>query len=87
MAPWIRLRAAATRWQKFDVEGKFIRKYLPVLEKLPLSALHRSWLAQPVELTAAGVELGQNYPLPLVPHAEARALALQRYAVVKKPCG
>jgi deoxyribodipyrimidine photo-lyase len=30
------------------------------------------------------VALGQNYPLPIVDHAEARARTLQRYAVVKK---
>jgi deoxyribodipyrimidine photo-lyase len=28
--------------------------------------------------------LGKNYPLPIVQHDEARALTLQRYAVVKK---
>jgi deoxyribodipyrimidine photo-lyase len=35
-------------------------------------------------LAAAGVELGRNYPLPLVQHAEARMRTLERYAVVKK---
>jgi deoxyribodipyrimidine photo-lyase len=35
-------------------------------------------------LIAAGVEIGKNYPRPVVKHDEARALTLQRYAVVKK---
>jgi deoxyribodipyrimidine photo-lyase len=47
-------------------------------------ALHSPWLATPLELAAAGVELGKNYPLPIVQHDEAQALTLQRYAVVKK---
>jgi deoxyribodipyrimidine photo-lyase len=33
---------------------------------------------------AAGVEMGKDYPYPIVKHDEARALTLQRYAVVKK---
>ena len=37
-----------------------------------------------VALAAAGVRLGDNYPHPIVKHDEARALTLQRYAVVKK---
>jgi deoxyribodipyrimidine photo-lyase len=32
----------------------------------------------------AGVQLGRDYPQPLVAHDEARALTLARYAVVKK---
>jgi deoxyribodipyrimidine photo-lyase len=31
------------------------------------------------------VELGKNYPLPVVDHALARERTLNRYAVVKKP--
>ncbi|MES2956260.1 MAG: FAD-binding domain-containing protein, partial [Pseudomonadota bacterium] len=64
--------------------GKFIRKYLPQLAGLTGAALHSPWLASPVELAAAGIELGKNYPLPVVKHDEARALTLLRYAPVKK---
>jgi deoxyribodipyrimidine photo-lyase len=37
-----------------------------------------------VDLAAAGVTLGRDYPAPIVDHAEARAATLARYAVVKK---
>jgi deoxyribodipyrimidine photo-lyase len=70
--------------EKFDAEGKFIRRYLPALADLPDAALHAPWLAAPLDLAAAGVTLGQTYPLPLVAHDEARARTLARYAVVKK---
>ena len=82
--PYFRIFNPVSQSEKFDAEGKFIRKYLPVLEKLPTSALHSPWLAKPVELAAAGVTLGNNYPMPIVRHNEARALTLQRYAVVKQ---
>ncbi|MDB5870171.1 MAG: deoxyribodipyrimidine photo-lyase type [Polaromonas sp.] len=83
--PYFRIFNPVSQSEKFDAQGKFIRKYLPVLAKLPTAALHSPWLASPVELLAAGVTLGNNYPLPVVQHAEARALTLQRYAVVKNP--
>jgi deoxyribodipyrimidine photo-lyase len=83
--PYFRIFNPLSQSEKFDAEGKFIRKYLPVLEKLPTAALHSPWLAKPMVLSAAGVELGRNYPRPIVQHDEARARTLQRYAAVKKP--
>ena len=82
--PYFRIFNPISQSEKFDAQGKFIRKYLPVLAKLPTAALHSPWLAKPLELQAAAVELGKNYPLPIVQHDIARALTLQRYAVVKK---
>ena len=51
---------------------------------LVLELRHRLRPASPLELASAGLTLGQDYPLPVVRHDEARALTLQRYAVVKK---
>ena len=82
--PYFRIFNPVSQSEKFDRDGKFIRRYLPALEKLPTKALHCPWLASPIELAAAGVTLGKTYPYPVVKHDEARALTLQRYAVVKK---
>ena len=82
--PYFRIFNPISQSEKFDAEGKFICKYLPILEKLPASALHSPWLAKPVDLAAADVVPGTNYPLPVVNHDEARAKTLQRYAAVKK---
>ncbi|MFC5568439.1 FAD-binding domain-containing protein, partial [Rubellimicrobium aerolatum] len=73
-----------TQSERFDPEGKFIRRYLPQLARLSDSAIHAPWLASPVELEAAGVRLGETYPHPIVDHAQARERTLQRYAVVKE---
>ena len=69
--------------EKFDPQGKFIRRYLPPLASLPDAQLHAPWRASAHDLAAAGVVLGRNYPAPLVDHFEARALTLERYAVAR----
>ena len=81
--PYFRIFNPVAQSQRFDPEGGFIRRYLPQLGALPDAMLHAPWQARPVDLAAAGVALGVNYPMPLVQHDEARQRTLDRYAVVK----
>ncbi len=81
--PYFRIFNPVTQSIKFDPEGKFIRRYLPHLGKLSDKAIHAPWLAPSSELRAAGIELGNGYPTPLVLHEAARERTLARYAVVK----
>jgi deoxyribodipyrimidine photo-lyase len=82
--PYFRIFNPITQSEKFDAEGKFIRRYLPQLGKLHNKHIHAPWQLPPSELQSAGIELGGNYPLPIVRHEEARTRTLERYAVVKK---
>ncbi|MGC4395321.1 cryptochrome/photolyase family protein [Hydrogenophaga sp. T2] len=82
--PWFRIFNPVTQSEKFDPQGRFIRRYLPQLAGLPDAAIHAPWMANAVELAAAGITLGETYPLPIVDHAAAREKTLERYAVVKK---
>jgi len=68
-----------TQSQRFDPEGRFIRRYVPELERVPLRHLHAPWRMSPAEQAAAGVTIGRDYPLPLVDHAAARLRTLARY--------
>ena len=81
--PYFRIFNPITQSEKFDADGKFIRRYLPQLSALGDRHIHAPWLAPAQELERAGIRLGQDYPLPLVQHDEARKATLQRYAVVK----
>ncbi len=81
--PYFRIFNPTSQSEKFDAEGRFIRRYLPQLAGLSNRAIHAPWLAAPLELQAAGVALGSNYPRPIVDHAIARERTLARYAVVK----
>jgi len=81
--PYFRIFNPVTQSERFDPEGKFIRRYLPQLAGLSNAAIHAPWLASPVELEAAGITLGETYPKPVVDHAEAREKTLQRYAAAR----
>jgi deoxyribodipyrimidine photo-lyase len=82
--PWFRIFNPVSQSEKFDAQGKFIRRYVPELAALPDRALHAPWQARPVDLAAAGIELGQHYPPPIVDHAVAREKTLARYAAARK---
>jgi deoxyribodipyrimidine photo-lyase len=82
--PYFRIFNPSSQSEKFDAQGKFIRRYVPELAKLPDAALHAPWDAKPVDLAAAGIALGKDYPVRCVVHDEARARTLERYSVVKK---
>ena len=81
--PWFRIFNPVSQGERFDPRGEFVLKYLPQLAGLPAKVLHAPWTARPLDLQAAGVVLGKDYPLPIVDHAQAREETLRRYAVVK----
>ena len=81
--PYFRIFNPVAQSEKFDPHGRFIRRYLPQLSPLPDTLLHAPWTARPVDLQAAGLQLGRDYPEPLVRHEVARLRTLERYAVVK----
>jgi deoxyribodipyrimidine photo-lyase len=85
--PYFRIFNPVTQSEKFDAEGKFIKRYLPQLAKLPPKLIHAPWTAKPLALQACGLTLGRDYPLPIVNHEEARRATLARYGVVKSPAG
>jgi deoxyribodipyrimidine photo-lyase len=81
--PYFRIFNPITQSRRFDAEGKFIRRYLPQLGALSDTLIHAPWTASPIELKAAGLRLGHDYPEPIVDHEAARQRTLERYAVVK----
>ena len=77
--PYFRIFNPVTQSEKFDPDGRFIKRYLPQLAKLPAKWIHAPWLAGAERLAESGVVLGENYPEPIVDHAEARERTLARY--------
>ncbi len=81
-APYFRVFNPVLQGEKFDPDGEYVRHWVPELAKIKSKNIHRPWSA-PLELAAAGVTLGQDYPHPIVDHAEARQLALAAFQVIK----
>ncbi|MDJ0922306.1 MAG: deoxyribodipyrimidine photo-lyase [Henriciella sp.] len=83
-APYFRIFNPITQGEKFDVSGDYVRKWCPELKRLPRKFLYQPWKAGPLILREAGVELGANYPHPIVDHSEARTRALAAYETLKE---
>ena len=82
--PYFRIFNPVTQSEKFDADGKFIRRYVPELAKVTNKYIHAPWLMGRLEQEALGVVIGRDYPQPIVDHAQARDKTLARYAVVKR---
>lgn len=82
--PWFRIFNPVTQSQKFDPQGRFIRRYLPELAHVPERHLHAPWRMSPAEQAAAGCIIGRDYPAPIVDHEKARQRTLARYAILKR---
>ncbi len=76
--PYFRIFNPVTQSERFDTEGKFIRKYLPELSDVSSKFIHAPWTVPP--LLRATVQ----YPPPIVDHAVQREKALALYKSVQK---
>ena len=76
-APYFRIFSPMGQGEKFDTDGRYVRRWVPELARLPDAVIHSPWTADPLILRAAGVTLGQTYPRPIVDHGFARERALQ----------
>ena len=62
---------------KFDPDGEYVRRWVPELEKLPTMWIHEPWRARESAIV-------ENYPPPIVDHAEARRAALEAFATIRE---
>jgi deoxyribodipyrimidine photo-lyase len=82
--PYFRIFNPVSQAERFDPDGKFIRRYCPELARVPVKFVHAPWTMPPLEQEAAGCVIGRDYPAPIVDHDAARKLTLERYGRVKK---
>lgn len=82
--PYFRIFNPVTQSEKFDPQGKFIRRYLPELARVPDKFIHAPWTMKPADAEACGFVLERDYPAPIVDHALARERTLARFKAVPK---
>ena len=86
-APYFRVFNPVAQGKRFDPNGEYVRRWVPELAGLEAPAVHAPWEAGPLEVSAAGVVLGDTYPAPIVDHAEARVEALAAYEAARNRPG
>ena len=70
--------------RKFDPEGKYLRRWLPELRRLPDKHIHAPWEAGSGVLREAGVRLDENYPFPIVDLRATRKRALAAWGTTRR---
>ncbi|TDQ19329.1 deoxyribodipyrimidine photo-lyase family protein (cryptochrome) [Algoriphagus boseongensis] len=71
----IRIYNPVKQSQDHDPEGSFIKKWVPELSSIPSTFIHTPWDLSPLEQQEYGVELGKDYPHPLVNLEKAASIA------------
>jgi deoxyribodipyrimidine photo-lyase len=83
--PYFRIFNPITQSETYDPDGVFIRRWVPELRELKGPGIHFPAKARQMELTVAGVVLGETYPWPIVDHAEMRPRAIEVLKTVGSP--
>lgn len=83
-APYFRIFNPVLQGEKFDSQGEYVRRWVPELSKVPSRWIHYPWTAPLEVLAKAGVQLGNDYPFPIVDHEGARKRALFIYDRMRK---
>ncbi len=82
-APFFRIFNPVRQGERFDPEGRYVRRWVPELARLPDNRLHAPWEADRKTLERAGVEPGVTYPLPIVDLKQSREQALSHWNRIK----
>lgn len=83
-APYFRIFNPVTQGQKFDSIGKYTRKFVPELKKIPDEYLFNPWEAPKNILHNAGIILGKDYPKPIIDLKHSRHRALEAFSCLKQ---
>ena len=70
--PYFRIFNPLLQSEKFDPDGKFIKKYVPELELLNKKEIHQPSVFFNKSPNDFPIKLGIDYPLPIVNHAEQK---------------
>jgi deoxyribodipyrimidine photo-lyase len=81
--PYFRIFNPTNQSKKFDPDGSYIKRYVPELAGVAAKYIHEPERMPAAEQRRAGVEIGRDYPRPIVDHKARREMALERYKAVR----
>lgn len=73
-----RVYSPITFGQKYDPEGKYVRRFVPELKNFPAKYIYAPWTAPLAVQKQAGCIIGKDYPHPIVDHKEASKKCIAR---------
>lgn len=79
--PWFRIFNPITQSERFDANGRFIRKYVTELVNCNDKEIHAPWLMSQQRQLAINTMIGRDYPQPVIDHATQRLQALALYKI------
>jgi len=62
----IRIYNPVKQSKDHDPEGRFIKQWVPELNRVDISHIHEPWKMSPMEQQFCGVMIGRDYPAPVV---------------------
>lgn len=68
----------------YDPEGEYVKHWLPELARIPAAKVHEPWKLLPVEQQRFGVQIGKDYPHPIVDLFESAKVNEQVYKAALK---
>ena len=74
-APYFRIFNPILQGEKFDNDGLYVKKWVKELKDVPKKFIHRPWELKDKKI----LNLGTDYPLPIVVHEKAREKALKAF--------
>lgn len=83
-APYFRIFNPILQGKKFDPNGDYVRRWVPEVAMLPGQYIHEPWITPEEVLNKANIELGREYPLPIIEHDVGRYNALYAFRNFKK---
>jgi deoxyribodipyrimidine photo-lyase len=70
--------------ERFDPDGRYVRRWVPELARVPLERLARPWEMPPAEEEAYGCVIGRDYPAPIVDHTVERRRAIEAFSASRR---
>lgn len=75
---YFRVYSPVSFGKKTDVNGDFIRHFIPVLKDMPRKYIYEPWKAPMDIQKKANCIIGEDYPLPIVDHDEVRPINMEK---------
>lgn len=83
-APYFRVFNPILQGKKFDPHGRFVKRWIPELSRVPEQYIHMPWeMPAPIQEKSRCI-IDQDYPSPIIEHSFARDRILDIYKVSRQ---